>query len=316
MKISLITTVLNEEKTIEEFLDSVAAQKQLPDEVVIVDGGSKDETKKKILGKGKKIKLFVVEGANRSEGRNEAIKRAENEIIAVTDVGCVLDKNWLLEIAKPFLDPKVKVVAGYYLPEAKTVFQKCVAPFFCVMPDFIEKHKNKADFEFLPSSRSVAFRKEVWEKTGGYPSKLNYCEDLVFDQKIKRAGFKIYFNPEAIVFWPQRSNLMAVFKQFFHYAVGDGQVFFSRYQTHSRKIAFIYLRYLLALLLLIFGFKDVLFWKILLAGFWLYILREILEKYRYVKQPAGVIVLPIVRFAADIAVMAGTLIGLRKGVMG
>ena len=34
---------------------------------------------------------------------------------------------------------------------------------------------------FLPSSRSVAFRREVFDRTGGYPEWLDYCEDLLFD---------------------------------------------------------------------------------------------------------------------------------------
>jgi glycosyltransferase involved in cell wall biosynthesis len=48
MKVSLVTTVLNEEKTIEKFLDSVISQTRKPEEVVIVDGGSTDETLEKV----------------------------------------------------------------------------------------------------------------------------------------------------------------------------------------------------------------------------------------------------------------------------
>ena len=34
---------------------------------------------------------------------------------------------------------------------------------------------------FLPSSRSVAFRKSAWTAIGGYPAWLDYGEDIVFD---------------------------------------------------------------------------------------------------------------------------------------
>ena len=44
MKISFITTVFNEEKTIRAFFDSLFSQSKLPDEIVIVDGGSNDNT--------------------------------------------------------------------------------------------------------------------------------------------------------------------------------------------------------------------------------------------------------------------------------
>jgi len=44
MKISLVCTVLNEERTIKKFLQSVFLQSKLPDEIIIVDGGSRDDT--------------------------------------------------------------------------------------------------------------------------------------------------------------------------------------------------------------------------------------------------------------------------------
>ena len=41
---TLITTVLNEEETIGDFLKSLSSQTKLPDEIIIVDGGSTDKT--------------------------------------------------------------------------------------------------------------------------------------------------------------------------------------------------------------------------------------------------------------------------------
>ena len=41
---------------------------------------------------------------------------------------------------------------------------------------------------FLPSSRSVAFRKAAWAAVGGYPEWLDYCEDLVFDLSLRERG--------------------------------------------------------------------------------------------------------------------------------
>lgn len=318
MKISLITTVLNEETTIGSFLDSIIEQMLKPDEMIIVDGGSKDRTIEKVeefkqFERARtKVRYYVFQGANRSKGRNEAIKKATGEIIAVSDAGCILNKNWLKEITAPFNDSSIKTVAGYYLPKTENIFQKCVAPFFCVMPDRIKLHQKDKNFEFLPSSRSFAFRKEVWEKVGGYPENLNYCEDLVFDQKIKRAGFKIVFEPKAIVYWPQRRNLKSVFKQFFNYAVGDGQVFFTRYQTHSAKILLIFLRYFLAIILMLTGFKFPFLWFVLLFLTVLYLLREVIGKYHYVNHIFALIYLPTLRLLGDLAVMLGTIRGIAK----
>lgn len=312
VKASLVVTVLNEERSIESFLDSVAQQTLKPNEFIVVDGGSVDWTVEK-LGKSKvKAIIIVKDGANRSVGRNIGVQNAKNEIIAVTDAGCLLDKNWFSEITKPFLNENVDVVSGYYLPKSDTIFQKCLAPFVCVMPSEIEKRMKKKNFEFLPSSRSFAFRKVVWGKVGGYPEEMNFCEDLVFDQKIKQSGFKFHFSRKAIVFWPQRKNLKAAFRQFFNYASGDGQVFFSHYQTHSLKISLVFLRYFFFVFLFFLGWwfnevREILFWLFILYLGW-----AVAKNYRHVKDWRAFYWLPIIQITSDIAIISGVINGLLK----
>jgi len=312
MKVTLIVTVLNEEKSIDAFLESVANQTRKPDEFIVVDGGSVDWTVDKLYKSKVEAIVIIQKDASRSEGRNFGIERAKNEIIAVTDAGCILDKNWLLEITKPFEDENVNAVSGYFLPKTENVFQKCIAPFFCLMPEKLEKELKKKDFEFLPSSRSVAFKKSVWRKSGGYPENLNYCEDLAFDQKIKKEGYKFYFVKSAVVYWPQRKNLKAVFMQFYNYAVGDGQVFFSSLQTHSFKILTIFLRYFyfFAVLILSFKYKSTIVWLPVLIV--LYLLWAILKRYRFVKDLKAVFWLPVLQITSDLAVMGGTIKGITR----
>src|SRR4030042_3810424 len=100
MNISVCLTVLNEENNISRLLKSLIYQNVNPDEIIIVDGGSKDKTIQIIRHfqkKDKKIKL-IVKNCTRSEGRNIACDIAKNEIIAMTDAGCIPKSNWLEEI--------------------------------------------------------------------------------------------------------------------------------------------------------------------------------------------------------------------------
>ena len=96
MKTSLILTVLNEADSLPTLLDSVAMQTVLPDEVVICDGGSYDNTVALLRAETRfPIRVIESHGANISRGRNLAIAAAQNEIIAVTDAGVRLDKCWM-----------------------------------------------------------------------------------------------------------------------------------------------------------------------------------------------------------------------------
>jgi len=76
---------------------------------------------------------------------------------------------------------------------------------------------------FLPSSRSVAFAKSAWQAVGGYPEWLDYCEDLVFDLRLRALGLRFEFAPQAVAAFRPRPTLAAFFRQYYRYARGDGK---------------------------------------------------------------------------------------------
>lgn len=213
MKVSLISTLKNEEASIKDFLDSLLSQSRKPDEIIIVDGGSTDATVKLIneyIQKGAPIKLIIKEGANISIGRNIAIKNSKHDIIASTDAGCKIDEDWLKKLIEKF-DDKTDVVCGMTLPEPKNEFEKCVAEVTCYKVEDVDERT------FLPSARSVAFRKSSWEKVGGYPEWLYLAEDTLFDLNLKKAGCKFKVAKDAVVYWRMRKNIQELFKQYYLY---------------------------------------------------------------------------------------------------
>lgn len=232
MKISLVTTLFNEAFSVDAFLGSFKNFSLLPDEIIIVDGGSTDGTIEKInkfiakRGVPCKIKLIVDESCNLkrskspiAKGRNIAIENAENEIIAVTDAGCIIDKFWLEEITRPFREkPDTAIVSGWYEPAVKTLFQKCAA--MTIFPKLKKILKNPNNF--LPSSRSVAFKKSAWKKVGGYPETYYTGEDTLFDIKLKKKFGNFHFAPKAIVYWQVRDNLKDYIKLSHRYGLGSG----------------------------------------------------------------------------------------------
>jgi len=76
---------------------------------------------------------------------------------------------------------------------------------------------------FLPSSRSIAFRKSAWDAAGRYPEHLSHNEDTAFAVTLRDASPNFVFEPRAVVYWRPRGSLLRVFAQFFRYAYGDGQ---------------------------------------------------------------------------------------------
>lgn len=223
IKATLICTLKNERLNLKEFIDSLFDQTRVPDEIIIVDGGSTDGTIGIIndyIKNKKPLRLIIKEGANISQGRNIAIKNAKYDIIVSTDAGCKLDSNWFKNIIRPFKESKdIDVVSGWYEPDARSRLEYCIADLYFPKLNIITRNTDS----FLPSSRSVAFKKSCWEKVGGYPEWLYTAEDTLFDLNLKKAGSKFYFAKDAVVYWRVRNTFKAFLKQQYFYAKGNGE---------------------------------------------------------------------------------------------
>jgi glycosyltransferase involved in cell wall biosynthesis len=217
---SVIATVRNEAGSIEPFLESLARQTRTPDEVVVVDGGSTDGTLERLRELERRhrwLRVHEAPGANISEGRNLAIARARGPLVGVTDAGTTLQPDWLERLLEPLeRDGSLAVASGFFGPGGDTRLERLIST--VITPQLSEISPER----FLPSSRSVAFRRDWWQRVGGYPEWLNHCEDLVFDMHLKAAGARFQFVPDALVTWRARPTLRAFFRQYFNYARGDG----------------------------------------------------------------------------------------------
>jgi glycosyltransferase involved in cell wall biosynthesis len=213
-------TVRNEAESLPRLFETLALQTKQPDEIIVADGGSTDDTAKLLRAASPQFHLRVLEcrEANISQGRNAAIRAAEADIIASIDAGVRLDPQWLEKITEPLYEENgADVVSGFFLPDPHGAFETALAA--TTLP---ELHEIRPE-SFLPSSRSVAFRKAAWAKVKGYPEWLDYCEDLIFDMDLRRAGFAFRFQPAALVYFRPRSSLGKFFRQYYLYARGDGK---------------------------------------------------------------------------------------------
>ena len=251
MKVSLVVTILNEESTIAALLESINSQIKKPDEIIVVDGGSYDNTRniiKRYQKNNKNIKLLQFK-STRSEARNIGIKSAIGDIIVTTDAGCVAEKHWIKRIIDPFKDTQVGMVAGFYeMVSGNSPLRKAMSVYLGIIPE-------KFDDNFLASARSLAFRKSLWKNVGGFPEGLkDTAEDTMFNYNVIRSGARIVRVRDAIVYWQLPKTLSEGIKKIFLYAKGDAKSGIwwhpvKRFSTHNIKILLVYFRYVIALYL-------------------------------------------------------------------
>jgi glycosyltransferase involved in cell wall biosynthesis len=212
MKVSVVSTVKDAGPAIDAFLSSLRRQTRQPDEVVIVDGGSTDGTLDTVR-RADGVLALSEPGANISRGRNIAIGAAAHDVIAVTDADCVLAPDWLERLLEP-LERGADVSAGFYRPIITNLVQSCSAA--VSIPDEDELRPG-----WMPSSRSIAFRRHAYEAAGRYPEWLEIGEDMFFNHRLLQEGARLDLAPAAAVYWPLRRTLGATWDQYVRYAEGD-----------------------------------------------------------------------------------------------
>jgi len=300
---SVVITVKDEEDSILQLLHSLENQSLKPCEVIIVDGGSKDRTVEVIesfINSRPSFKLILATGTNRSKGRNIGISAASSDTIAVTDAGVTLDKFWLENLSKALKDEGADFVGGVYVQNGESLLQKCIG--VLQFPDI-----HKLDIDFLPASRSVAFKKSVWQNVEGYPEHLEKAEDTRFDLMIREKGFKIALAKDAVAFFPARDSLRKLFTQYSSYAEWDVR---AGLVLKLKIYRFMFLAYMflafLSFLTYMFGYRGFLFFFLAVLS---YLIFSGVKAFKSIKKISSF----FIAMAVKITIFVAETFGLLKG---
>ena len=224
--VTIIATVLNEVKEIARLVPSLLAQDPAPAEVIIVDGGSTDGTWDWLLQAQRENPILLVirdETCNLkhspgpiSRGRNVAIAAARSQIIACADAGCTYRPDWLARITAPLLDSTAEYALGGSCidPVDPTVWDLASSTFFGVKLSPSTPSKSC-------TARSMAFRKDLWNRIGGFTETVFFGEDTLFDLEARRLTPPAFVDGAKAIYRPQY-NFVTAFNQLASYSVSDG----------------------------------------------------------------------------------------------
>lgn len=212
--ISLVIPVFNESASITELLRSIREQTLQPDEIIIVDGGSTDNTIELITaqtGQDPRYRTIRAGRAYPGKGRNTGAAAAKSEWIAFTDAGIRLDKDWLKLMAEKRNEaPDCPVIYGNFSPQLNTFFERCAAIAYvpAAKPGSIRYR----------SVVSCLLKKEAWEKAGGFPD-WRATEDLVFMEKLDESGSRSAYAVNSMAWWHLQPGYASTFRKFDLYSM-------------------------------------------------------------------------------------------------
>lgn len=252
IKFSLVSTVFNEAARLGEWIEGIERQSVHPDELIITDAGSTDGTLEALAAWRERsslpVHVLVREKCNVAEGRNLAITKAQYDWILSTDFGCTYHEDWIKSMAEHFGKQEIDVVAGAF--GASTFENECKA----ARADLILQNAYPINMYtyFTASSRSIAYRKTVWEQLGGYEEWLTLAaDDTIFWRRLKHKGIKYQLVNQPYVLWGRHKTFPQFAKEAFRYGLGDGEsgINFKNFWSHVIETLTRYLFFLNLILL-------------------------------------------------------------------
>lgn len=217
-RFSVVIPVYNRPDEVADLLDSLQRQSCRDFEVIIVEDGStvtcRSQCEAAAAG-GLDVRYFFKSNEGRSPARNYGMDRARGEWLVFFDSDCVIPSDYFehlgLELDK---HPDIDCYGG---PDAAhssfTSTQKAInhAMTSVLTTGGIRGGKNIDPTKFVPRTFNMGFRREVYDKVGGF--REMFSEDIDMSTRIREAGFRTLLLPDCAVYHKRRVNFAKFFRQ-------------------------------------------------------------------------------------------------------
>lgn len=215
--VSVIIPAFNAEKTITSCLASLINQDYKGEtEIIVIDDGSTDSTPD-IVSKYEGVKLIRQKNAGPASARNAGASAAKGDIILFTDSDCVPAPDWITEMLTPFHENRdVAGVKGIYKTHQRELTARFVQLEYEDKYDYMLKERY---IDFI-DTYSAGFKKSVFLEMKGYDTDFPVAcaEDVELSYRLSNKGYKMVFNPKAIVYHTHPDKLAAYLKKKYKFA--------------------------------------------------------------------------------------------------
>ena len=261
--VSVIIPVLNEERFLKQSVQAILNQNYSGQfEIILALGPSKDQTNfiAQELAKDQRIKLVENPSGRTASALNNAIKNSNFDIIVRLDGHAIVDSSYIKNAVNTLLESGADNVGGLMKAEGTNAFEKSVAAAMTSKfgvgnaPFHVGGKSGEVDTVYLGT-----FRKSALERVGYFDESFIRAQDWEMNYRIRKTGGKIWFNPDLVISYRPRKNILQLAKQYFEYGQWRKQVT----KTYPETVSMRYLAPPVTVSGLIAGFVMVLFSKIL-----------------------------------------------------
>lgn len=225
MTVSLCVVAYNEEQYLPKLLQDLDAQTYPHGltEIILIDGGSSDATKKIMKEYSEKNNSFysiqVLDNPDRVQaaGWNVAIANYKSDVIIRIDAHTHIPaeftaKNMVLQENGEYVTGGIRpCLISNPTPWKETLLEVENSMF----GSGFSKVRKNTKATYVNSMFHAAYRREVFEKAGNFNVKLLRTEDNEMHYRIRKAGYRLYCDPDIVSYQYARSDLKKMISQKF-----------------------------------------------------------------------------------------------------
>ena len=244
--ISIVIPAYNEEKNIQECLESVfnSDYPLSKIEVIVIDDGSTDNTMQ-ILKKNKNLKILRQNHLGKVAALNHGALKSSNEFIVTIDADTILNNNCIKELLSPFADSNIGATTGNNnVKNNKSILGTFQNVEYHLSNVIRNSFSNVFNSGAWISGSLACYRKKALQKIG-YFKKDTMAEDIDVALEMKKGGYTTVTVSKAVGYTIVPVKFKDLYKQRVRWWIGTLQAIFKNRELFSVKspvpILFLYI---------------------------------------------------------------------------
>jgi glycosyltransferase involved in cell wall biosynthesis len=219
--VSVVMPVYNGRRWLRAALTAIDAQRDgRPFEVIVVDDGSHDGSRRILDELAAELRLTIVTGPGRgiAAAINAGVLEARHPIICQVDQDVIVDRGWLAGLVRALDDPAVAAAQGHYQTPADGGLWSRV-----MGRDLEQRYRRMPgpDVDHVCTG-NTAYRASALHQAGLLDESLGYGSDNDLSYRLKASGHRLVFCRAATSTHRWRDDLAGYLRQ--QYGVGYGRL--------------------------------------------------------------------------------------------
>ena len=298
--ISFVIPIYNEQKYLKNMLESIDTQifsKNILIEVILVDGNSNDNSKviaKNFIKKSKNQNISYIVLDNNKQitpyGFNIGIKHSNSNIIGFGGAHCIYPENLFSNVIYLFKNIDADVLGGGHnkiIPNQKGFISRAIsALYLSPLGAGVAAYHRRSKPGYVDTVFGGFYKKSIFKEIGLFNTQLNRAQDYELNIRVRKAGYKIYFDPVLNNNYIVKTNLKQFLSRGFRTGYYLPQAWYIDFNNFSIRhfIPFSFFIYLISYsFMMIFGLTASIigyplfayFLLLLLSSFWLIFFKKV-----------------------------------------